>query len=69
MLSQVRDDIGDACKTVGSAYVGSNPTPATTQSRRSGGLSVVLGLMLRSKSRQHQLVWGCPAFPLVRTVQ
>jgi hypothetical protein len=25
------------CKTVGSAYVGSNPTPATSQSRRSGG--------------------------------
>jgi hypothetical protein len=24
------------CKTVGSAYVGSNPTPATTQNRRSG---------------------------------
>jgi hypothetical protein len=26
---QVRAGIGDGCKTVGSAYVGSNPTPAT----------------------------------------
>src|SRR6266487_5309770 len=27
--------VGDICKTVGLAYVGSNPTPATTQNRSS----------------------------------
>ena len=34
MFTQVRDrievQVGAYCKTVGSAYVGSNPTPATT---------------------------------------
>jgi hypothetical protein len=29
-LSQVRGLLADICKTVGLAYVGSNPTPATT---------------------------------------
>jgi hypothetical protein len=28
--AQVRSGMGDDCKTVGSAYDGSNPTPATT---------------------------------------
>jgi hypothetical protein len=36
---QVRIAIGDVCKTVGSAYVGSNPTPATRQDRRSQTVS------------------------------
>ncbi len=38
---QVRVCIGDGCKTVGSAYVGSNPTPATIRNARSGTLCVV----------------------------
>jgi hypothetical protein len=37
--AQVRACLGDDCKTVGSAYVGSNPTPATTQNRWSEPVS------------------------------
>src|ERR1035438_8837598 len=44
--AQVKGDIGTSgqavCKTVGLAYVGSNPTPATTHSPRSAWVTKII---------------------------
>ena len=54
---QVRPRIGDGCKTVGSAYVGSNPTPATTQkSQVSPVFRVVLAVRRGSGISSRRLI-------------
>src|SRR5215831_2614850 len=63
---QIIAHIGDGCKTVGSAYVGSNPTPATTQSPRSRAYAQLYDPAKGGTARCHGLVVSVGAFPLVR---
>ena len=58
---------GEACKTVGSAYVGSNPTPATSQSPRSPGIFYFSGGVPKGAVRHIVgLAWSRPTGHLVK---
>jgi hypothetical protein len=54
------------CKTVGSAYVGSNPTPATTQNARSRTYARLCDWDADGTVRCHGLFVCVGSFPLVR---
>ena len=54
------------CKTVGSAYVGSNPTPATTQKRRSRTYAQPCDGEIDGTARSHGLFVIVGVFPPVR---
>jgi len=53
------------CKTVGSAYVGSNPTPATSRNTRPGTLCVLWQRRSRERCATSSANVGSCAFPLV----
>jgi len=56
------------CKTVGSAYVGSNPTPATTQNPRSRTYAQLNDWETGLNSGKPRRVTSVGAFPLVRAL-
>jgi len=64
--AHVRPSPPTPCKNVGSAYVGSNPTPATTQKRRSRTYAQPCDGEIDGTARSHGLFVIVGVFPPVR---
>src|SRR6266700_6341514 len=61
-FTQVKGMSADICKTVGLAYVGSNPTPATTQNCSSELVSAAFPSLSRKRSGQPGAFAGLRSF-------